>query len=92
MSTGRRIQLEGLLPTSFAPTKTAPSAGNRSDPFLTEAEMQQRDRSNLVAALRHAAGKVSGDGGAAELLGIKASTLGSRIKKYQIERGEYLDC
>ncbi len=54
--------------------------------------MQQRDRSNLVAALRHAAGKVSGDGGAAELLGIKASTLGSRIKKYQIERGEYLDC
>ena len=31
-------------------------------------------------ALSHAKGKVSGPGGAAELLGMKATTLASRIK------------
>jgi transcriptional regulator with GAF, ATPase, and Fis domain len=54
--------------------------------FLTEAEMQQRERDNLVAALESANWKVMGAGGAAELLGVKATTLFSRMKKLGLQK------
>jgi transcriptional regulator with GAF, ATPase, and Fis domain len=39
---------------------------------------------NIRLALKAASGKVSGPGGAAELLGLKATTLASRIKSLGI--------
>lgn len=54
--------------------------------FLTETEMQQRERDNLVAALESANWKVMGAGGAAELLGVKATTLFSRMKKLGLQK------
>jgi transcriptional regulator with GAF, ATPase, and Fis domain len=54
--------------------------------ILTEAEMLQRDKQNLIAALNKASWKVHGDGGAAELLGVKPTTLISRIKKLGLKR------
>lgn len=84
MSKGGRVRLDGLI----LPTPTAASHTDRSS-FMTEVQMQQNERANLVAVLQHADGKLSGDGGAAGLLGIKASTLASRIKKFEIGRPEY---
>jgi len=55
--------------------------------FLTEAEMQQRERENLLAILNQSGWKIKGPGGAAELLGIKPTTLLSRIKKMGLKRG-----
>jgi transcriptional regulator with GAF, ATPase, and Fis domain len=53
----------------------------RSDPVvLTEAELKQRERESIIAALTKANGKISGPRGAAELLGMKPITLASRIK------------
>ena len=52
--------------------------------ILTEREFRLTERANLVAALRMTAGRVSGAGGAAELLGLKASTLASRVKSLKI--------
>src|SRR5262249_42487054 len=53
----------------------------RSDPIiLTEAELKQRERESIIAALARANGKISGPRGAAELLGMKPTTLASRIK------------
>ncbi len=52
----------------------------------TDDEMRQRERENIVAALKGAKWKLSGTGGAAELLGIKPTTLASRMKKMGIER------
>ncbi|MBS0642918.1 MAG: sigma 54-interacting transcriptional regulator [Proteobacteria bacterium] len=49
-------------------------------PLMTEAERRERDRTAIRAALERAGGKVSGPGGAAELLGVKPTTLASRIK------------
>jgi transcriptional regulator with GAF, ATPase, and Fis domain len=46
----------------------------------TDAEMRQLEADNLRAALQAAGGKVSGPGGAAELLGLKPTTLASRLK------------
>jgi transcriptional regulator with GAF, ATPase, and Fis domain len=47
---------------------------------LTESELKQRERESIIAALAQANGKISGPRGAAELLGMKPTTLASRIK------------
>lgn len=54
--------------------------------FLTEAEMLQRERDNLLAVLEHARWKIKGADGAAELLGVKPTTLLSRMKKIGLKR------
>lgn len=51
--------------------------------------VEENERDNIVAALRHCNGKISGEGGAAELLNINASTLNSRIKKLGIKKEHY---
>jgi transcriptional regulator with GAF, ATPase, and Fis domain len=53
---------------------------------FTEAEMQQRERENLIAALDKSGWKIKGLDGAAELLGLKPTTLLARMKKMRIER------
>lgn len=54
--------------------------------IITDTEMRRRDRENLLAALKQTKWKLSGPGGAAELLDIKPTTLASRMKKLGIER------
>ncbi|PZR26455.1 MAG: sigma-54-dependent Fis family transcriptional regulator [Citrobacter freundii] len=48
--------------------------------------MEELERDHIVATLQHAGGKVSGPGGAAELLGIPAQTLYSKMKKLGIRQ------
>jgi len=55
--------------------------------FLTEAERVERLRADIRAALAAAGGKLSGPGGAAELLGLRPSTLASRMRSLGLERG-----
>ena len=50
--------------------------------------LQDVERDHIIAALRAAEGKVSGRGGAAEMLGLKPSTLESRMKKLAVDRRE----
>ncbi|MES9969620.1 MAG: sigma 54-interacting transcriptional regulator [Candidatus Thiodiazotropha sp.] len=54
--------------------------------LLTESERVARDRMMIVQALEQAGGKVFGEGGAAELLGLKPTTLASRMKRLGIEK------
>jgi transcriptional regulator with GAF, ATPase, and Fis domain len=54
----------------------------------SEGEMRQRERDNIMAALERSRGKIYGHGGAAELLGLRPTTLASRIKKLGIRRAE----
>jgi DNA-binding NtrC family response regulator len=64
-------------PPSAAP---APRTGSASElPELSRAAMQKHQRDAIMAALQRTRGRVSGPGGAAELLGMKASTLFSRM-------------
>ncbi len=63
--------------------------GDRPAPepeVVTDAEIRRRERENIVAALGLTGGKVSGPGGAAELLGLHPGTLTSRIKAMRIEK------
>jgi transcriptional regulator with GAF, ATPase, and Fis domain len=48
---------------------------------VPQAEMDRRERDNVLAALRRAGWKISGASGAAEILGVKPTTLRSRLKK-----------
>ena len=53
-------------------------------PVERERQRRERDIRNIENALRHTRGRIAGPGGAAELLGVKPSTLRSRIKVYGI--------
>jgi transcriptional regulator with GAF, ATPase, and Fis domain len=50
------------------------------DRILTEPELRKLEADNIRAALRLTDGKIYGPGGAAELLGLKPTTLSSRMK------------
>ncbi len=54
---------------------------------LSKAEMEKRERENTIAALSKSNWKIYGPGGAAEILGIKPTTLSSRIKRMALKRG-----
>jgi transcriptional regulator with GAF, ATPase, and Fis domain len=79
------------LPRAASTTKAGPPIV-KTDPadVLTVAEMRRRDRANILAALERTGGKIYGPGGAAELLGVKGTTLATRIKALKIKKGEYL--
>lgn len=57
--------------------------------FLPQTEIERIERENILAVLRVSAGKIYGKGGAAELLGIKPTTLASRIKAMRINQKIY---
>jgi formate hydrogenlyase transcriptional activator len=58
---------------------------NKSVDLMKEDERRLLERENIKMALRKTGGKVFGPGGAADLLGIKPTTLASRIKRWGIE-------
>jgi DNA-binding NtrC family response regulator len=54
--------------------------------YVTEVEMRRRERENIFAVLQKASWKIKGVDGAAELLGVKPTTLSSRIEKMGLKR------
>jgi transcriptional regulator with GAF, ATPase, and Fis domain len=63
-----------------------PQPPAREERILTEQEWRALERENLQRALEQAGGRISGPGGAAELLGIHPNTLASRLEKLGIRR------
>jgi transcriptional regulator with GAF, ATPase, and Fis domain len=60
--------------------------GDDSNEVYTEEDMRLQEKGNLERALQQTDWKVCGTGGAAELLGLKPTTLLSRIKKMGIQK------
>jgi PAS domain S-box-containing protein len=79
-----RLNLDRALPSKPGTPPPVPSAGPVR--VRTSQEMQDLERANLLAALEQAGWKIAGKDGAAALLGLKPSTLNSRIKALAIER------
>lgn len=52
--------------------------------------LQAAERDHILRALRETKGVIGGPGGAADRLGLKRTTLNSKIKKLGIERSEYV--
>ncbi len=54
--------------------------------MIPEAEMRRLERENILAALKQSSWRIYGSDGAAELLGVKPTTLASRVKKMGLAR------
>lgn len=76
------ISMEKALPivSSFA------KSIERSGEILTYEDLRKLEKENILNALYQANWKVSGPGGAAELLGLKPTTLASQIKAFGIRK------
>ena len=85
LSPGNVLRLEASMPAETAEVAASPEAPGESG-FLTEKEMRDFQKNNTVAALKLANWRVSGPGGAADLLGVKPTTLADRIRTYGIRR------
>jgi transcriptional regulator with GAF, ATPase, and Fis domain len=76
--------------TMRSPTDASASPRSESrypgNGYLTEAEVRRRERKNLFMVLQKAGWRIKGADGAAELLGIKPTTLLSRIEKFGLRR------
>lgn len=73
----QRKQLDALAGRAPAVAVSAPK-------IMTYAELKTLERDNVIAALQATNYRIYGAGGAAELLGIKPTTLASRIKALEI--------
>jgi len=72
---------------ALVPARRATRAAGDTEPeFLTESELQRRERENLLIILEKANWKIKGTDGAAELLGVNSATLLSRMKKMGLKR------
>jgi PAS domain S-box-containing protein len=80
LSTGEMLRLDLAMPPAAA-DNVNPVTLPQADELLTDAEFRVLEKDNIAKALRIAKGKISGAGGAAELLGIKPSTLAYRMSK-----------
>jgi DNA-binding NtrC family response regulator len=84
--------LEFDLPMAISaplPTPSFLESNDAAQPeFLTEPEILRRERENLYMVLERTGWKIKGPDGAAELLGLKPTTLISRIKKMGLKRRE----
>jgi PAS domain S-box-containing protein len=81
-SRGGRLNLDRALPE--APTATAvPTEPSR---VLSGKEMESLERDNLRRALKSCGGRIEGEGGAAQILGLSPSTLRSRMKALDVSK------
>ena len=84
----KALNLNLILPDGEAGTSTQSFAPPQASTitFVTQAEWEKQERQNLMAALEAANWKIYGAGGAAELLGVKATTLASRLQAMGIKK------
>lgn len=82
-----RLRFDELLASSADPIVS--SAHCEGEAPVADDQFLLQQRSNTLAMLKRANGKVSGPGGAAQLLGLKPTTLASRLHKWGIDPREF---
>jgi transcriptional regulator with GAF, ATPase, and Fis domain len=80
------LRLDLSMSNAGADARNSGAAVRPAEQLLTEIEMREFQKKNLVAALEQANWKVSGPGGAADLLGVKSTTLTDRIRMFGIRK------
>jgi transcriptional regulator of acetoin/glycerol metabolism len=86
-ATDGRLNLERALPASRDNIVTGLYPGPADDgaQVLSDKELKELERKNIVRALEKTGWKVAGKDGAAAILGIPTSTLNSKIKSLGID-------
>jgi len=86
LTKGARLRLDLAIGSASKIVATVDS--DESAQFLTEEEFREKEKQNLVAALRSADWRIWGPDGAAALLGIKPSTLSYRMNVFGIRKSQ----
>jgi transcriptional regulator with GAF, ATPase, and Fis domain len=76
------LPVEGMTANIESPAGTGQPVA-----IVADDEMQERVRRNMLAALEQCNWKLFGEDGAASLLGLKPTTLASRIKRMGLKPG-----
>ena len=85
VSRGGNLSLDLPTTESSAPVLQTPPS---TQAVIPEVQWREMERSNVLSALRAANFRISGSGGAADLLGINPGTLASRLKALGINKHE----
>ena len=93
---GNIRELENMIERAVILTQGSTLRVSLSELTIPEAPMQTEDeslelaeREHILRVLRECRGVIGGLGGAAEKLGLKRTTLNSKLKKLGIEREDY---
>ena len=82
-----RLNLDRALPETVNAIAAVVAIGeNVNHRVRTAKELEELERQNIIAALKSSEWKIAGESGAAQLLGMKPTTLSSRMKALGIER------
>ena len=88
LSKGRTLRLDLSMPDSLAALHDPLDLRDRKDEdrILTDKQMRELQKRNMIAALKATKWKVSGNDGAAMLLGVRPTTLYDRMKTIGIKK------
>jgi transcriptional regulator with GAF, ATPase, and Fis domain len=93
LAQGQRLVFDLPVPRTTGKIQPERPAKDRPiappDKILTAEEVKRMERDNMMRALEQAAHKIYGPGGAAELLGMKPTTLLSRLKALGIQPAKF---
>lgn len=86
LSSGSVLRLDVSMPDQKSGTTAVRPVESSGDDVLTEKELRDFQKQNITNALKRSNWRVSGTGGAAELLGVKPTTLADRIRTFGIKK------
>src|SRR5271156_155716 len=86
VSQGGPLRVDLVLAPCGLKDHTKWNPGTARTYVLPKREMERRERENIVKALESAHGKIYGTDGAAAILGMKPTTLASRMKKMKVRK------
>src|SRR5690606_11420615 len=87
LSRGKVLRLDLAMADILTATQVAKTVSQDDDDrVLTEDELRELERRNMLRALELCGWRVSGPEGAAKLLGLRPSTFADRMRKYGIAR------
>jgi DNA-binding NtrC family response regulator len=88
LSRGSELRLEQVLGARTNDQRRSSIPVPPQDEIIPDEEWRRLERANLIRALARSEGRIYGAGGAAELLGIRPSTLQSRLRALGIRARE----
>jgi DNA-binding NtrC family response regulator len=77
-------------PVLYVPLAELAVQGEQSTPASENPTLEAAEREHILRVLREADGQIGGPNGAAARLGVKRTTLHSKMKKLGIERSDFI--
>lgn len=81
------LATEGALNEVYIPLHHV--ADRQEQAHLLNRSLEEVERGYIIETLKRCAGKISGDGSAADILKIPGNTLHSKMKKLSINKSDY---